>query len=73
MSDALITFQPRMLEPSKPSPSVKKIVAVFGERRSEMLPGAGQIGEFEVHELHAVIFNDFADVGWSFVFGHLFR
>ncbi len=60
MSEALMTFQPRMLEPSKPSPS-------------EMLPCAGQIGEFEIHELHLVVFNHFADVGWSFFFGHSFR
>ena len=37
-----------------------------------MLPGAGQIGELEIHEFHPVVFNHFADVGWSFVFGHGF-
>jgi hypothetical protein len=37
-----------------------------------MLPRAGQIGEFEIHEFHLVVFNDFGDVGWSFVFGHGF-
>ena len=36
-----------------------------------MLPGAGQIGELEVDQLHVVVFDHFADVGWSFVFGHI--
>jgi hypothetical protein len=37
-----------------------------------MLPGARQIGEFEIHEFNVVVFDHFADVGWSFVFGHCF-
>jgi hypothetical protein len=37
-----------------------------------MLPRAGQIREFKINELHLVIFDHFADVGWSFVFGHGF-
>src|SRR5207247_5129497 len=44
----------------------KNIVVVFGERGGEMLPGTRQIGEFEIHEFHAVVLNYFADVGWSF-------
>jgi hypothetical protein len=36
-----------------------------------MLPCAWQIGEFEIHKLYAVVFDHFADVGWSFVFGHV--
>ena len=35
-----------------------------------MLPGAGQIGELEVDQLHVVVFDHFADVGCGFVFGH---
>jgi hypothetical protein len=35
-----------------------------------MLPGAGEIGEFEIHELYVVVFDHFADVGWSFFVGH---
>jgi hypothetical protein len=38
-----------------------------------MLPGAEQIRELEVDQLHVVVFDYFADVGWSFVFGHLVR
>jgi hypothetical protein len=36
-----------------------------------MLPGAEQISELEVDQLHAALFDQFADVGWSFVFGHI--
>jgi hypothetical protein len=36
-----------------------------------MLPGAEQIRELEVDQLHVAVFNHFADVGWSFVFGHI--
>jgi hypothetical protein len=36
-----------------------------------MLPCPWQIGEFEIHKLYAVVFDHFADVGWSFVFGHV--
>ena len=36
-----------------------------------MLPGAGQIGELEIHEFDLVVLDHFADVGWGlFVFGH---
>jgi hypothetical protein len=38
-----------------------------------MLPGTEQICEFEVDQLHIVIFDDFADVGWALIFGHLVR
>ena len=37
-----------------------------------MLPCSWQIGEFEIHKLYAVVFDHFANVGWSFVFGHCF-
>jgi hypothetical protein len=36
-----------------------------------MLPGAEQIRELEVDQLHVAVFNDFAYVGWGFVFGHV--
>jgi hypothetical protein len=36
-----------------------------------MLPGAGQIGELEIDEFHVVVFDHFADIGWSFFVGHL--
>jgi hypothetical protein len=36
-----------------------------------MLPGAEQIREFEIDQLHVAVFDHFADVGWSFVFGHV--
>ena len=49
----------------------ENVLVVLGERGGEMLPGAWQIGEFEVHELYLVVFDHFADVGWSFVFGHV--
>ena len=35
-----------------------------------MLPGAEQVREFEVDQFHVVVFYQFADVRWSFVFGH---
>jgi hypothetical protein len=36
-----------------------------------MLPRTGQVCEFEIHEFHLVVFNHFANVRWSFVFGHV--
>ena len=48
----------------------KNVVAVIAEGGGEMLPGTGQIREFEIHEFHLVVFDHFADVGWCFVFGH---
>ncbi len=41
----------------------ENLFVVFGERGGEMLPGAGQIGELEVHEFDLVVFDHFADVG----------
>jgi hypothetical protein len=38
-----------------------------------MLPGAEQIRELEVDQFHVALFNHFADVGWSFVFGHIWE
>jgi hypothetical protein len=35
-----------------------------------MLPGARQIGKFEIHEFHLVVLDHFADVSWVFFFGH---
>ena len=52
-------------------PFRKNIVVIFGERRREMLPGAGQIGELEIDEFHVVVFDHFADIGWSFSVGHV--
>jgi hypothetical protein len=36
-----------------------------------MLPAAGQVGEFEIHEFYFVVFDHFADVGCGFFFGHV--
>ncbi len=36
-----------------------------------MLPRAEQIGELEVDQFHFVVFDQFADVGWSFIFSHI--
>ena len=49
----------------------ENLLIVFGERGREMLPGAEQIRELEVDQLHVAVFDDFSDVGWSFVFGHV--
>jgi hypothetical protein len=38
-----------------------------------MLPGTQQIREFEVDQFHVAVFDHFADVGCSFVFGHVGR
>jgi hypothetical protein len=38
-----------------------------------MLPGTRQIGELEIHELHVVVLDHFADVRGGFVFGHWIR
>src|ERR1051325_7820422 len=38
-----------------------------------MLPCTEQIGKLEVDQLHVVVFDDFTDVGWVFVFGHWMR
>src|SRR5207248_11326484 len=43
----------------------KNIGVVFGERRGEVLPRAGQIREFKIHEFYLVVFDHFANVGWS--------
>src|SRR5262249_22212694 len=48
----------------------KNLLVIFGKGGGEMLPRAWQIGEFEIHNLYAVVFDHFADVRWSFVFGH---
>ena len=61
------TADARAVEPESVG---KNIVAVIAEGGGEMLPRAGQIGELEIHELHLVVFDHLADVGWSFVFGH---
>ena len=44
----------------------ENLFVVFGERGREMLPGAGQIGELEVHEFDLVVFDHLADVGCEF-------
>src|SRR4029077_1842192 len=54
----------------KPEPIGEDFFIVFGERGREMLPGAEQIRELEVDQFHVAVFDHFADVGWSFVFGH---
>ena len=36
-----------------------------------MLPGAEQIRELEIDQFHVAVFDHFADVGWSFIFGHM--
>lgn len=55
----------------KPKAISENLLVVFGERGREMLPGAEQIREFEIDQLHVAFFDHFADVGWSFVFGHI--
>ena len=45
----------------------KNVLVVLGEGGGEMLPGTGQIGELEIHEFDLVVFDHFADVGWSFL------
>ena len=55
----------------KPEAISENLLVVFGERGREMLPGAEQIRELEVDQFHVAVFDHFADVGWSFVFGHI--
>jgi len=65
--DRLPTADARAVEPDTVR---ENVFVVFGERGSEMLPGTGQVGEFEVHEFHVAVFDHFADVGRGFFFGH---
>ena len=60
-----------MLEPSNPSPSVKisSLYSVSVVVKCCQVPE--QIGEFEIDQLSRRVFDHFADVGWSFVFGHI--
>ena len=49
----------------------KNVFVIFGEGGGEMLPGAGQIGELEIHEFDLAVLDHFADVGRGlFVFSH---
>ncbi len=66
--DDFPTSNARTVEPESIG---KNIFAIFAERGGEMLPRARQIGELEIHEFYLAVFNHFADVGWSFVFGHI--
>src|SRR5262249_12951404 len=70
MSEALITFQPRMLEPSNPSPSVKisSLYSVSVVVKCCHVPGRSVNLK---STSYAVVFDHLADVGWSFVFGHV--
>ena len=52
-------------------PFRENVFVVFGKRGREMLPGAGQIGELEVDQFHPVVFDQFANVGCGFCFGHV--
>ena len=50
MSDSLIAFQPRMLEPSKPRPSSKVPSSRFSED-GEVLPLAREVHEAQIDGL----------------------
>ena len=70
MSEALMAFQPRMLEPSKPRPSVKmsSLYSVSVVVKCCQVPGRSV--NLKSIELDAVVLDHFADVGWGFLFGH---
>src|SRR5205085_12306676 len=49
----------------------KNVFVIFGERGGEMLPGAGEIGELEIHEFYLAVLDHFGNVGRGlFVFSH---
>ena len=48
----------------------ENVLVILGQGGGEVLPGSGQIGKFEVHELDFVVLDHFADVGGGFGFGH---
>ena len=49
----------------------ENVFVIFGEGGGEMLPGAGQIGELEIHEFYLAVLDHFGNVGRGlFVFSH---
>ena len=71
MSEASMLFQPRMVEPSKPSPSVKISSVSSRIGTGEMLPGAEGVDELDVHHLGPGLLGQFDDAfgcaHWIFV------
>ncbi len=59
MSDASMLFQPRMLEPSKPRPSLKISSVKLAGGHREVLPGAEGVHKFCVHHLGPLLFGHF--------------
>ncbi len=64
MSEAWISAQPRMDEPSKPSPSSKISSFSSCERDGEVLPQPDEVHELEVHHHRAAVLGEPQDVLW---------
>ena len=62
MSDSAISWKPRIDEPSNPEPLGEGLLVEGVDREPEVLPGAGQVGELEVHHPHAVLLGEGKDV-----------
>src|SRR5207248_3217155 len=66
--DHLPTANTRAIETEAVS---KNIFVIFGECGGEMLPGAGEIGELEIHEFYFAVLDHFGNVGRGlFIFSH---
>jgi hypothetical protein len=62
MSDSAISWKPRIEEPSK-SKSLREGLFVEGVyRQAQVLPGAGQVGELEVHHPDPVLLGEREDI-----------
>ncbi len=64
MSEASISSQPRIDEPSKPRPSSKISSVSSAERDGEVLPQADEVHELEVHHHRAAFLGETQDVLW---------
>jgi hypothetical protein len=62
MSDSLISWNPRMDEPSKPDAVGQEVLLELARRDSEVLPGARQVGELQVDQRDPMVAGEAHDV-----------
>ena len=63
MSLSKIFWKPRMLDPSKPMPSLNRTSVNLADRDAEVLPAAEEVREPEIHHLDAALPRVADDVG----------